>query len=133
MNNTGLLELAIVIYLLEYRLSNGFVAKAFIKPIDLQNGVIMDEISPDSGMMQAASYTGRMIRVALDHIVSLTEWKVSTRPGFFGTGTRTTYKTDKQVERLLDNLPRNPETGEVQGISSIEPVTPENDRRKKKP
>ncbi|MDX2215290.1 MAG: hypothetical protein SFY66_18645 [Oculatellaceae cyanobacterium bins.114] len=110
-----------VLYVLDY-LVEGEKKRTILQPVDAEYGVILEETSDGSDLMRGLLANGKRIFVPMSQVLHVEEWKVQVKAGYLGSGSRTLHLNEKQMERLVNNFPRDQETGEVKGIANFEKV-----------
>lgn len=108
-----------VLYILDF-LVDGEKQKVILQPVDPSYGVIMEETEDGSGIMKGLLPTGKPIFIPMPQILHIEEWKVRVKAGYLGSGSRTLHLNEKQMTDLVNNFPRDQETGEVKGIADFE-------------
>lgn len=83
----------------------------WLVPVDALNGVVMDDPN-DRGVMTGQLYGGGSIQVPIDHIFMVEEKRYRVEVNN-GQGRTSREVSERDLERTIEEAPRNRETGEV--------------------
>jgi hypothetical protein len=115
-------EILMLVYILEFS-HNGEQRSVVLRPIDVANGVILEETTETSGISRGRLLSGGLLEIPTAAITNVFSswWKVDNKTN---KGHETFYVDDAVVETKVENAQNNPdrwdENGALKGVEGVE-------------